>query len=259
MINDRIRFPQVRVVDEANNQLGVLDTRVALDIARDRDLDLILVAAQAQPPVCRIMDYGKYKYEKSKKDKKVKNTANELKTVRLHPRTSEHDRSIVSRHSERFLREGHKVRVVCQFKGRENAYPDIGRKQLDAVAQELTEIANVEGQVIKQGREMAMLLSPKAGLKPLPKAGAEDKAAKQDEAEFERIQQQVSAEVEAEEADVSMEGADAPDIEASSTEDSDEAVEAESASDDSEEESAEPIAHSLEEGENDVEPQAQPT
>jgi translation initiation factor IF-3 len=118
MINDRIRFPQVRVVDEKNNQLGVLETRAALDLARDRDLDLILVAAQAQPPVCRIMDYGKFKYEKSKRDKekKGKSAANELKTVRLHPRTGEHDRVIVQRHSERFLRDGHKVRVVCQFK-----------------------------------------------------------------------------------------------------------------------------------------------
>ena len=172
MINDRIRYPQVRVIDDLNQQLGVMETREAIDLARDRGYDLILVAAQATPPVCRIMDYGKFKYEKSKREKTAhkKSAATELKMVRLHPRTSEHDRSILVRHSERFLREGHKVRVVCQFKGRENAYPQLGRAQLDAVAQALTDFAIVEGTINKQGREMAMMLNPKPGLKPIPKA-----------------------------------------------------------------------------------------
>lgn len=172
MINDRIRYPQVRVIDDLNQQLGVMETREAIDLARDRGYDLILVAAQATPPVCRIMDYGKFKYEKSKREKTAhkKSAATELKMVRLHPRTSEHDRSILVRHSERFLREGHKVRVVCQFKGRENAYPQLGRAQLDAVAQALGEFAIVEGTINKQGREMAMMLNPKPGLKPVPKA-----------------------------------------------------------------------------------------
>lgn len=146
-----------------------MDTREAISLARERGFDLILVAPQAQPPVCRIMDYGKFKYEKSKKDKKVKSAANELKMVRLHPRTGPHDRDILVRHSERFLREGHKVRVVCQFKGRENAYPELGKSQLDAIAKALEEIANVEGTVTKVGRDMTMMLSPKPGVKPLPK------------------------------------------------------------------------------------------
>jgi translation initiation factor IF-3 len=211
MINDRIRYPQVRVIDDENNQLGVMETRDAIDLARDRGFDLILVAAQAQPPVCRIMDYGKYKYEKSKREKVAhkKSAATELKMVRLHPRTSEHDRSILVRHAEKFLRDGHKVRVVCQFKGRENAYPQLGRDQLDNVAKLLAEISNVEGTINKQGREMAMMLSPKPGVKPLPK---EDKSGKlaaidgvdaeethDDEAEFEAIQASVMAEIDAEE------------------------------------------------------------
>lgn len=176
MINERIRSSQVRVIDDKNAQLGVMETRAAIDLARERGYDLILVAAQAQPPVCRIMDYGKFKYEKSKRDKlaRSKSASNELKMVRLHPRTSEHDRSILVRHAEKFLRDGHKVRVVCQFKGRENAYPQIGREQLDAVAEELKEIAIVEGTVNKQGREMAMMLNPVPGLKPLPKVSKED-------------------------------------------------------------------------------------
>ena len=257
MINDRIRYPQVRVVDEKNNQLGVLETRAALDIARDRDLDLILVAAQAQPPVCRIMDYGKYKYEKSKKDKKSKNAANELKTVRLHPRTGEHDRMIVTRHSERFLREGHKVRVVCQFKGRENAYPELGKTQLDAVAKVLEEYATVEGQILKQGREMAMMLSPKPGLKPLPKVGKDDKP--HDEAEFQRQQAALAAEAgvtaEVAAADITVDAEDdAPD-----EIDMDEAGAMDTGNAEDGVVTDEPIADSLEEGENDVAPEAQPT
>lgn len=146
-----------------------MDTREAVSLAREQGYDLILVAPQAQPPVCRIMDYGKFKYEKSKKEKKAKSAANEMKMVRLHPRTGRHDRDILVRHTERFLREGHKVRVVCQFKGRENAYPEIGRQQLDAIANDLAEISSVEGMVSKQGRDMTMMLTPKPGLKPLPK------------------------------------------------------------------------------------------
>jgi translation initiation factor IF-3 len=167
MINERIRAPEVRVVDEDKNQIGVMKTRDAVDLARERGQDLILVAGNAQPPVCRIMDYGKFKYEESKSKKT--NKAKELKSVRLHPRTGEHDRNILIRHSERFLRDGHKVRAVCQFKGRENAYPEIGRAQLEAVAEALKEISTVEGTITKQGRDMTMTLTPRPGIKPLPK------------------------------------------------------------------------------------------
>ena len=188
-INDRIRFPQVRVLDENNEQLGVMQTRDAIGMAQDRGYDLILVAPQAQPPVCRIMDYGKFKYEKSKRDKekKTKNAANELKMVRLHPRTGSHDREILVKHSERFLRSGHKVRVVCQFKGRENAYPQLGRDQLDAVARGVDEVATVEGEIVKQGRDMTMMLTPRPGVKPLPrKTQIESLLEAADEADAER-------------------------------------------------------------------------
>ena len=211
MINERIRFPQVRVIDDQNQQLGVLQTRDAIDIARDRGLDLILVAEKAQPPVCRIMDYGKFKYEKSKREKASikKSAANEMKAVRLHPATSQHDRDVVIRHSEKFLRHGHKVRVVCQFKGRENAYPEIGRKQLETVAQALAEISTVDGYIAKQGRDMTMNLSPKPGVKPLPKTTQQvGKHKKRDDEpeeldedeideEFEAMQARLAAEAEA--------------------------------------------------------------
>lgn len=185
LINERIRYGQVRVIDDQNNQLGILDTKEAIDIARSRGLDLILVADKAQPPVCRIMDYGKFKYEKSKRDKgKAKASANELKMVRLHPRTGVHDRQILERHAEKFLRHGHKVRVVCQFRGRENAHPEIGRNQLDAVAKALDEVATVEGTIMKQGRDMTMFMVPKPGVKPIPKVVKDDgKSSARDEDE----------------------------------------------------------------------------
>jgi translation initiation factor IF-3 len=182
-----------------------MQTRDALDMARDRDLDLILVAPQAQPPVCRIMDYGKFKYEKSKKEKDAhkKSASSDMKMVRLHPQTSENDRQVLVRHSERFLRSGHKVRVICRFKGRENAHPEIGRQQMDAVSGSLSEFCVVEGPIIKQGRDMVMNLAPKPGLKPLVKPVKEGKKGKRaevhdeeahDDAEFERLQQQVISE-----------------------------------------------------------------
>jgi translation initiation factor IF-3 len=197
LINERIRFPQVRVIDEHNGQLGVMGSREAFDLARERDLDLIVVAPQAQPPVCRIMDYGKFKYEKSKREKEAhkKGAQSELKAVRLKPVTSEHDRGVLVRHSEKFLRHGHKVRVICRFQGRQNAHPEIGRAQLQSVADALADISTVEGPVIKQGRDMIMNLSPKPGLKPLPKPVKEgDKHARkeqEDEAAFEALQAQL--------------------------------------------------------------------
>lgn len=243
LTNERIRFPQVRVIDDDNQQLGLMTSREALEVARERGMDLICIAAQAQPPVCRVMDYGKYKYEKSKKEKKAKVAANDLKMVRLHPPTGDHDRAILVRHSERFLREGHKVRVVCQFRRRENAYPELGRQQLDKVADALKEIASVEGQIIKQGRDMTMMLSPRPGVKPLPKVAKGDKQAPdaktddelREEAEFAAMQQRiadeadepdaedVAAEADAEisdDADVSAEADDvADDADISATED----------------------------------------
>lgn len=204
MINDRIRFPQVRVVDEQNNQLGIFPIREAIDLARDKGVDLVLVAAQAQPPVCRTIPWGKYKYEQSKSGKTKKTKGTELKMVRLHPRTGVHDRDILIRHSERFLREGHKVRVLCQFKGRENAYPELGKAQMDAIADALVEVGLVEGQVTKQGRDMTMMLTPKPGVKPLPKvikdngknkkSAAEAEPEEDEDAKFEALQAKIAEE-----------------------------------------------------------------
>lgn len=204
MINDRIRFPEVRVIDENKEQLGIMRTRDAVDLARDKGQDLILVAAQAQPPVCRIMDYGKFKYEESKSKKNNKKASTELKMVRLHPRTGPHDRDILIRHADKFLREGHKVRAVCQFKGRENAYPQLGKDQLDYIAQALAEISTVEGQITKQGRDMTMMLTPKPGVKPLPKKGQnaeEDAKQAEEDAKFAAAQEELEETSEDEDVD----------------------------------------------------------
>ncbi|HEX8550569.1 MAG TPA: translation initiation factor IF-3 [Abditibacteriaceae bacterium] len=206
ILNERIRYPQIRVIDDQNAQLGVMNTRDALDLARERDLDLIVVAPQAQPPVCRIMDYGKFKYEKSKREKeaRAKGKTAEMKMVRLKPVTSEHDRGVLVRHTDNFLRHGHKVRVICRFQGRQNAHPEIGRGQLDKVAADLKDISSVEGPIMKQGRDMIMNLAPRAGLKPLPKV---DKNATADEVEFARLQ----AELQDAEADAQAEAIEAVD------------------------------------------------
>jgi translation initiation factor IF-3 len=214
----------VRVISESNEQLGVMQTRDAVNVARERGYDLILVAPNAQPPVCRIMDYGKFKYEQSKKKKAPKSAANELKMVRLHPRTGPHDRDILVRHAERFLREGHKVRVVCQFKGRENAYPELGRAQMDAISGALAEISAVEGPINKQGRDMTMMIAPKAGLKPLPKSTKDtgknwakiDAAQEAEDAKFAAEQAKLAEEAdETAEGDEEVSGLEVSDVEAS--------------------------------------------
>ena len=203
LINERIRFPQVRVIDNLNAQLGVMETRAALDLARERDLDLIVVAPQAQPPVCRIMDYGKYKYEKSKREKEnsKKSASTEMKMVRLKPVTSEHDRQVLITHCEKFLRHGHKVRVICRFIGRQNAHPEIGHEQLRKIAEALNEVASIEGPVNKVGRDMTMNLAPRPGIKPLPKPSKDDGKHHDDhddDAEFEALQARMAEGDEAE-------------------------------------------------------------
>lgn len=229
-LNERIRYSHVRVIDDQNNQLGVMETRAGIALARERGFDLIMVADKAKPPVCRIMDYGKFKYEKSKKEKNAKKSAStELKMVRLHPRTSEHDRGVTIKHAERFLRDGHKVRVVCQFKGRENAHPQIGREQLDKVGAALTEISTVEGVINKQGRDMIMFLVPKPGLKKLVKPTkadfkAMDKAAAAAEKEAESSDEETEEEVEPPAVDADgneVDGDIAEDIEADVPSDAD--------------------------------------
>jgi translation initiation factor IF-3 len=170
-MNERIRYPEVRVIDDDGGQLGVLNTREALGIARSRGLDLIEVAPQAQPPVCKIIDYGKFKYEQAKRERESakKHKQSELKGIKMFPHIDAHDFEIKVRSAIKFLQEGDKVKVTIAFKGREITHPEFGRQQMEKIVQAANEVgANVEKPPAMEGRQMIMILSPKssAGVKP---------------------------------------------------------------------------------------------
>ncbi len=161
-INEKIRAKEVRCIGPDGNQLGVITRDQALEIARQADLDLVEVSPNAEPPVCRIMDYGKYKYQKSKRDSgKQKQKGSTVKEVKFRPKIDVHDYNFKRDHVERFLQKGAKVRVTIMFRGREMAHTDKGREILDKVAEEMGEIARVDRQPMLEGRNMFMILSPK--------------------------------------------------------------------------------------------------
>jgi translation initiation factor IF-3 len=154
---------EVRVIDENNEQLGILPTRQALDIARERGLDLVEVAPNAIPPVCRLMDYGRYRYEQSRKERESRKNqkTTDLKEVRIKPKIDDHDLATKSRQALRFLEEGDKVKLTVMFRGREMAHPDIGRDLLLQLADQVGAAALVEQPPRLEGRNMTMMLSPK--------------------------------------------------------------------------------------------------
>ena len=163
-INDQIRIRQVRVIDEAGEQLGILQTEDALARARAAGLDLIEVSPTAQPPVCKIGDYGRLKYEQQKKDKDARKKQKnwELKEVKLRPKIETHDYETKARMAERLLMDGGKVKVTIMFRGREITYASFGRKLLDRMAVDLTPIAIVEREPKLEGKNMFMILAPRA-------------------------------------------------------------------------------------------------
>jgi translation initiation factor IF-3 len=162
-MNHRIRVPEVRVVDAEGNQLGILETRVALTMAQEQGLDLVEVAPMAQPPVCRILDYGKYKYDQAKKTKEAKKKAHnvEVKGIRMRYGTEAHDLEYRVATARRFLEEGNKVQVTLIFRGREVSHPEIGKAQLEKLTQAVAEVSVVERPPVLEGKRMTVLLSPK--------------------------------------------------------------------------------------------------
>ncbi|MEW6695964.1 MAG: translation initiation factor IF-3 [Bacillota bacterium] len=162
-INEEIRAREVRVVDSENNQLGIMSVKDALRIAEEKQLDLVEVAPQAKPPVCRIMDFGKFKYEQSKRDKEAKKKQRiiQVKEVKLRPRIEDHDYSVKAKNAERFLKDGDKVKVTIMFRGREIVHTDLGKKLLDRMAQDMKELCTVERQPKLEGKNMIMILAPK--------------------------------------------------------------------------------------------------
>lgn len=162
-VNEEIRIAEVRVVDDDNNQLGVMSPREALRLARERDLDLVEIAPTARPPVCRIMDYGKYRYEQSKRGREArkKQKVIEVKEVRMTPKIEEHDFQVKHRNAEKFLKDGDKVKCTIRFRGREIVHADLGKKLLERLAETLSEIAVMERAPRVEGRNMIMILAPK--------------------------------------------------------------------------------------------------
>jgi translation initiation factor IF-3 len=161
-VNERIRIREVRLIDEEGTQVGVIPTFEALQMARDRGLDLVEVAPNATPPVCRLMDYGKFRYEQSRKERESRKNQHviELKEVRIRPKIDDHDLATKGRQAAKFLDAGDKVKLTVLFRGREMAHPDIGRGLLDQLAEQLRPHGTVESQPRMEGRTMTMFINP---------------------------------------------------------------------------------------------------
>ena len=179
-MNERIRAREVRLIDENGEMMGVMPPIRALDIARDRNLDLVEVSPNAMPPVCKLMDYGRYKYEQAKKENEARKHQKTitLKEIRMRPRTDDHDVEVKTRKIQEFLAEGDKVRVSVQFRGPDMRHPDIGRKLLDGIAEELKGIATIERPPVMEGRMMSMIVSRAPGWEPPKKQPAAPPAGK---------------------------------------------------------------------------------
>jgi len=161
-VNERIRVPEVRVIDDEGNQVGVMKTPEALIFAQERDLDLVEVAPEARPPVCRVLDYSKYKYEQAQKVKQAKKHQQQItvREIKFRPKIAQHDYDTKKHHVERFLRHKDKVKVTIMFRGREVTHPERGTAILDRLAEELSELGVVEQRPMQEGRNMTMMMAP---------------------------------------------------------------------------------------------------
>lgn len=161
MINERIREKEIRLVSDEESK--IVDTREALKLAQESDLDLVMISPNAKPPVCRIMDYNKFLYEQAKKLKEAKKNQKvvELKEIRLSPTIEAHDIEIKANNAKRFLADGNKVKVAIRFRGRQNNYTDLGRKVFDTFIQKLDDIGTIEKAPKLEGNNMFMVLAPK--------------------------------------------------------------------------------------------------
>ncbi|MDX2231638.1 MAG: translation initiation factor IF-3 [Leptolyngbyaceae cyanobacterium bins.349] len=163
IINERIRFPKIRVIDSDNSQLGIMSPREALQLAEEKELDLVLVTDKADPPVCRIIDYGKFKFEQEKKAKEAKKKQHtvEVKEVKMRYKIEKHDYDVRLNQAKRFLQDGDKVKATVMFRGREIQHSDMARDLLTRLADDLQEFAEVQQFPKQEGRNMMMLLAPK--------------------------------------------------------------------------------------------------
>ena len=162
-INEEIRAKEVRVVSDTNEQLGIMTLRDAIHIAEDQGLDLVEVAPNGRPPVCRIMNYGKYRYEQQKRDKEAKKKQKvfQLKEVKLRPNIEAHDFNVKLKNAQRFLNDGNKVKVTIMFRGREMTHPELGEEVLERFAKELGDLIIREKTPKLEGRNLTMVVGPK--------------------------------------------------------------------------------------------------
>jgi translation initiation factor IF-3 len=161
-INERIRVPEVRLIDENGQQVGIMRTQEALRQAQERDLDLVEVAPDAKPPVCRILDYSKYKYEQNQKQKAARKHQQQInvREIKFRPKIAQHDYDTKKGHVERFLKGRDKVKVTIMFRGREMAHPERGEMILNRLAEDLGDLAVIEQRPQQDGRNMTMMLAP---------------------------------------------------------------------------------------------------
>ncbi len=164
LLNEEIREPEVRLISEEGEQLGVMSSQQALEIAEERELDLVLISPQAKPPVCRLMDYGKYRFEQTKKEKEARKNQRiiEVKEIRMSPSIGENDFNTKLKNGQKFLMDGDRLKVTIRFRGREMAHTNIGEELLTNFAAQCAEIATLDKNPKLEGRNMFMFLSPKA-------------------------------------------------------------------------------------------------
>ena len=162
-INEQIKLNEMQVIDDEGNKLGVLSKSEALEKAYEKNLDLVLVAPNGNPPVCKIMNYGKYKFEQAKKEKeaKKKQKVSEVKEIRVTPNTEEHDFNFKAKNARKFLEDGCKVKITVRFRGRELNYAKAGEDLLNKFAEELSDISNLDKKPSLEGKNMFILLSSK--------------------------------------------------------------------------------------------------
>jgi len=162
-INERIRYPKIRVIDSQGQQLGIMSPKEALKIAEEQELDLVLVSDKADPPVCRIMDYGKFKFEQEKKAREARKKQHtvDIKEVKMRYKIEEHDYQVRISHAERFLKDGDKVKATVTFRGREIQHAHLAKELLERMAKDLEAIAEVQQAPKQEGRNMTMVIAPK--------------------------------------------------------------------------------------------------
>lgn len=163
-INEEIRDKEVRLIGDEGEQLGIMSAQEALNIAIEKDMDLVKIAPGSNPPVCKIMDYGKYRFEQAKREKEAKKNQHvvEVKEIRMSPSIGENDFNVKLRNGQKFLKDGDRLKVTIRFRGREMAHTNLGEELLKNYAEQCAEIATVDKNPKLEGRNMAMFLSPKA-------------------------------------------------------------------------------------------------